>query len=113
MDYEPIFLTAAVAASLALGAPAVRATEPYPRLDARVRAVAEQGPDALRHFVFRTRMIYSLDVHDYAPPEATDPADDLAPEGFWTGVQAFEARPDAWLHSAGSPAAAEFLTARD
>ena len=32
-----------------------------------VRAAAMQGPDALRRYTFRTRMIYNYDYEDWAP----------------------------------------------
>jgi len=32
-----------------------------------VRAAALQGPDALRRYTFRTRMIYNYDYEDWAP----------------------------------------------
>jgi hypothetical protein len=44
---------------------------------ARACAKAAKGPDALRNFVVRTRMIYALYYWDYAPREeqlVTEPA---------------------------------------
>jgi hypothetical protein len=35
--------------------------------DARVRAAAAQGPEALRRYIWRTRMIYNYYYWDYAP----------------------------------------------
>ena len=34
-----------------------------------VRAAASQGPDALRRYIFRTRMIYNFYYIDFAPKE--------------------------------------------
>jgi hypothetical protein len=34
-----------------------------------VRAAAAQGPDALRRYIFRTRMIYGFYYNDFAPKE--------------------------------------------
>lgn len=49
------------------GAPSARAAEEtacpeyHMSLDARIACAADQGPDALRRFVTRTRMIYEMD----------------------------------------------------
>lgn len=102
MDYEELFLTAAIAASVALGAPPARAAE-SPGLELRVREIAECGPDALRQFVHRTRMIYALDFRDYAL-DWDAAVDGLAPDGFWAGVPAAEVDPGAWIEDAGFPA---------
>ena len=32
-----------------------------------VRTAARQGPDELRRYIFRTRMIYNFDYEDWAP----------------------------------------------
>lgn len=112
MDQERLFLTAAIAASVALGAPDVNAADPYRRLDARVHAIAEQGPDALRRFVFRTRMIYALYLPDFAVHDRDGPDADPGPQGFWAGVPGFEAEPSAWIEAAGYPPE-EPLTGRD
>ena len=34
-----------------------------------VKAAAAQGPDALRRYIFRTRMIYGFYYNDFAPKE--------------------------------------------
>lgn len=31
----------------------------------RARQAARKGPEELRRFIWRTRMIYSLDIHDF------------------------------------------------
>ena len=104
MDQDHLFLNAAIAASVALTQVA-RADDPYPTLEARVRAVAERGPDALRQFVFRTRMIYALSVYDFAVPEPDDGDEDPGPQGFWAGVPGYEAEQASWLEAAARPAA--------
>ncbi|HUP28701.1 MAG TPA: hypothetical protein VM122_00915 [Usitatibacter sp.] len=99
MDHDRLFLTAAIAASVALGTPMVKAADSYSGLEARVQAIAEQGPDALRHFIYRTRMIYALQFADYARPWGDDQDTDPGPQGFWPGVPGFEADP-MWLQAA-------------
>ena len=111
MDQELMFLTAAIAASVALGAPAVKAADLPTPLDARVHAIAEQGPEALRRFISRTRMIYGLDFHDYAIADWYQPLVAAGPDGDWAGVQWGESDPGAWLEAANfaadEPAAAK------
>jgi hypothetical protein len=105
MDHERLFLTAAIAASVALGSPRANASEAYPGLEARVQAIAEQGPGALRQFIFRTRMIYALHYEDYAPAERDAVDADPGPQGFWAGVPGFEADPASWMETAAYPPA--------
>ena len=57
---------------LAQAAPASsRAARPiddaYPAYQRGVRAAAAEGPEALRRYVWRTRMIYNFYYHDFAP----------------------------------------------
>jgi len=85
MDYEQMFVTAAIAASVAFATPPAKAQASHDGLEARVRAVAQEGPDALRRFVWRTRMIHSLNFADYALAEWDEPTLD-ATDGFWAGV---------------------------
>lgn len=42
-----------------------RCDAPVTAIDQRACAQAAEGPDALRHFVNRTRMILGLDIYDY------------------------------------------------
>jgi hypothetical protein len=42
---------------------------PSSMVDKRACAKAAEGPDALRNFVTRTRMIWQLDIWDYVRPE--------------------------------------------
>lgn len=102
MDYEQLFMTAAIAASVAFAAPAAKAQDLPDDLEARVRAVAEQGPDALRLFVWRTRMIYALRFADYAVGD--DDWRDADPSGgFWAGLPGDDAEPAAWIEAAVYP----------
>jgi len=45
--------------------PAVTSTEAYPAYQRGVRAAARQGDEALRRYVWRTRMIYNFYFQDY------------------------------------------------
>ena len=42
---------------------------PTIEIDRRACAKAAEGPDALRNFVTRTRMIWHLDMQDYVRPQ--------------------------------------------
>ena len=55
---------AAASLGLALAIPAQAHQLGTPEM--RARAAAAQGPEALRRFVWRTRMIYGLDIRDFA-----------------------------------------------
>ena len=87
MNRELILAAAALAAVAATASPPLRAETFNAHLQARAFAAAERGPDALRSFVHRTRMIYALDYNDFkgalgdgdALSPATDPGYDLAP----------------------------------
>ena len=62
-----------VAGAIALTSPAHaagRCDAPKAGSEARACAAAQQGPDGLRRFVERTRMIYGLYFNDLARPEA-------------------------------------------
>lgn len=57
---------------LAQAAPtSARAARPiggaYPAYQRGVRAAAAEGPEALRRYVWRTRMIYNFYYYDFAP----------------------------------------------
>lgn len=41
----------------------------YPAMQRGVRQAAEQGPEALRRYIFRTRMIYNYYYWDFAKQE--------------------------------------------
>jgi hypothetical protein len=44
-------------------------TDAYPAYQRGVRAAAAEGPEALRRYVWRTRMIYNFRYQDFAPKE--------------------------------------------
>jgi hypothetical protein len=52
---------------------------PTHQIDKRACAKAAEGPDALRRFVERTRMIWQLDIWDYSKPEASRPTSEGTP----------------------------------
>lgn len=91
MKRDEFLFTAAVAAAVALSAPVVNA-ESLTSPEARAWAAAEQSPDALRHFVQRTRMIYALNYSDYFKPEERVPDADIAigSDGHSAGAAAVE-----------------------
>jgi hypothetical protein len=43
--------------------------EPFPAYQRGVRQAAAEGNEALRRYVWRTRMIYNFYYHDFAPKE--------------------------------------------
>lgn len=106
-----IVLIATVLAGLVPAAP-VRAHQPHASLEARVHAIAEQGPDALRQFIFRTRMIYALDFTPWARPDWHDDPAGLQPDDAWTGVPGLDADVGTWIEAAGY-ASGELRAARD
>ena len=87
MNRELVLAAAALAAVAAIASPPLRAQTFNAHLQARAYEAAERGPDALRSFVLRTRMIHALNYADYsaaipdaeAASPATDPGWDLAP----------------------------------
>jgi hypothetical protein len=79
MKRDELVFTAAIFAAVALSAPVVSA-ESLASPEARAWAAAEQSPDALRHFVQRTRMIYALNYSDYFKPGERVPDADIAIE---------------------------------
>ena len=64
--------SAAIAMSLAVSLPASAASP-----EDRAREAADESPQALRTFVQRTRMIYALNIQDFATArdEATEPTE--------------------------------------
>jgi hypothetical protein len=60
------FAGIAVAAALSIGTASAQAQTAYPAHEAGVRAAAAQGPDALRWYVQRTRMIHQFYFNDFA-----------------------------------------------
>ena len=66
MNRELFLAAGALAALATLVPPTVQAETFNSALHARAFEAAERGPDALRSFVSRTRMIYGLNYLDYA-----------------------------------------------
>jgi hypothetical protein len=54
-------------AAVAPGPPTRVVVEVVPAYQAGVRAAAAQGPEALRRYLWRTRMIYNFYYWDFAP----------------------------------------------
>ncbi|MGZ5080026.1 MAG: hypothetical protein ACXWHZ_11165 [Usitatibacter sp.] len=104
MKHQELFLTAAIAASVALSAPMVNAGQANSP-DARALAAAQEGPTALRHFVDRTRMIYALNYSDYSPAAGQDTDIDADSDGDAAAGPSFDgvAAPDS---NAQAPSAA-------
>ncbi len=67
MKLSTIGYACALALGLAIGIPAQAHQLGTP--EQRAEQAAAQGPDALRRFVWRTRMIYGLNVFDFRVPE--------------------------------------------
>ena len=66
-DTAPIVVAQAIGSS---SAPTAAAQVDYIPVNYRgVRAAALEGPDALRRYVFRTRMIYNYYYLDFAPKQ--------------------------------------------
>lgn len=80
MNRRPLATVAAAVlfSSLAFAVPSVQAQSEEPvqakRIDhrssdtmeqRRAREAASKGPQELRRFIWRTRMIYALDIHDF------------------------------------------------
>ena len=65
MNRELIHAAAVIAAVAALAAPAANAEGFTASVHARAFEAAQQGPDALRSFISRTRMIHALNYADY------------------------------------------------
>ena len=66
MNRELFLAAGAIAVLAALVPPTAQAETFNSALQARAFEAAERGPDALRSFVSRTRMIYGLNYLDYA-----------------------------------------------
>jgi hypothetical protein len=52
-------------AAAALAASSIPAYATAPSVHERAVEAAQKGPEALRRFIERTRMIYALNFHDY------------------------------------------------
>lgn len=93
MNRNILVIAAAIAVNFAVAAPAV-AVSP----EDRAREAASEGPQALRSFVHRTRMIYALNIQDFTTvtDEATErsetPAQSVADEQRRAGKELAEFR---------------------
>ena len=97
MKHVSSMLAAAIAAAGLLAAPAVHA-DGYSSVHARAFAAAEQGPEALRQFIQRTRMIHALNYADYADAIRSGPvpnAEVVSGVDAGDGVAQPEAGPEA------------------
>lgn len=69
-DVEVQADAAPVVVAQALPAPGTRTAEPianrYPAYQRGVRMAAAEGPEALRRYIWRTRMIYNFYYYDFA-----------------------------------------------
>ena len=54
-------------ASTTMSGAALTSAPAFPAHEMRVRAAAAQGPEALRRYIHRTRMIYNFYYWDFAP----------------------------------------------
>lgn len=103
MNSEKIFATVAIAAAVALLAPPAPAharTGDY-GLEAGARAAAAEGNEALRRYVWRTRMIHAFDLLDFVEQDSAA-FDGYAADGFWPGVPGAGDEADPWIEAAGS-----------
>ena len=84
MNARSLLTTATLALVCALGgAPAQaagRCDDARTMIDQRACQAANQGSEALRRFVERTRMIYSLSYYDFARDEVSPPARVASPQ---------------------------------
>jgi hypothetical protein len=64
-----LLIAAALAAGIAFSVPAAAVEHARGTPEKRAEEAAKQGPDALRRFIWRTRMIYMLNIYDYRVPE--------------------------------------------
>jgi hypothetical protein len=68
MNRKAIACAAAIL-GLALVVPAAQAETRYVTPEQKAAEVAKQGPEALRRFILRTRMIYALSFYDFYKPQ--------------------------------------------
>jgi len=64
-----VLIAVALASGLAFSLPAAHAQETPTTPEKRAQEAAMKGPEHLRWFVQRTRMIYGLSVYDFRVPE--------------------------------------------
>jgi hypothetical protein len=66
-SHEPIVV--AQNSTPAAAARSAGTTNNFPPYQRGVRKAAAEGPEALRRYIWRTRMIYNFYYHDFAPKE--------------------------------------------
>src|SRR4051794_24575521 len=64
---NPLPASPVVVAQAAMPAPTIVMVRTYPEYMARAEAAAAQGPEALRRYLWRTRMIYNFYYPDFIP----------------------------------------------
>lgn len=102
MKREDLFVTAAIAASVALSSPVVNANG-VNSPEARAWTAAQQSPEQLRSFIGRTRMIYALNYSDYSGAGNRAPESDITAE--FTGYSAPASSEGAAPRDAQAPSA--------
>jgi hypothetical protein len=65
-DATPIVLAQAASPSVSTGMAPMEVRQ-YPAYQRGVREAAAQGPEALRRYIWRTRMIYNFRYSDFVP----------------------------------------------
>jgi hypothetical protein len=76
MNRNIFAITAAIAVNFAVATPASAGS-----VETRAREAAGEGPQALRSFVHRTRMIYALNIQDFARGSADPQGSKATPAG--------------------------------
>ena len=82
MNRELFLAAGALAALVTLVPPLAQAETFNSALQARAFEAAERGPDSLRSFVSRTRMIYGLNYVDYAKAIPATSTEDVSTPGY-------------------------------
>jgi hypothetical protein len=82
MNRKLVRLAAIAAAAAAIAAPLAHAESFNGAVRARAFEAAERGPEALRAFISRTRMIHALNYSDYASRIPASAVEADAGEGF-------------------------------
>lgn len=69
MNHAMLGYAAAAVTALAITLPAHAQPHQLGIGERRALQAAEEGPEALRQFIWRTRMIYGLCIYDFVTPE--------------------------------------------
>ena len=73
-----LLIAAALATGFAFSVPAAPIEHARGTPERRAEEAAKKGPDALRRFIWRTRMIYMLNIYDFRVPAAKASAEQAA-----------------------------------